>query len=963
MELIANLEKTKPSEGLTPDNLRYLEEIFNNAVGNNKEVDFESFKNIVQSKNVFFVKRIFHIFDADKSGTVSLEEFMSVIKSFANQTPSEKLHYLFQVYDINGDGTIQFNELRNVISECMKENGLKFQECEVDELTRMLFEDADADGSGSITFTEFKNQVEKHPGFMENLTQSIERWFLPPMKPKEKQSFSCSCFPRRIKWLHIRNNLTSVTFLLMFFLLNVTLFTSRACHYWDTNIYVILARACGQCLNFNCAFIVFLILRQTLTWLRAHGFSEYFPIDQHLYYHKLTGCVIVFYSVLHTVMHVINFYNMSVQSESKDEESIPFLQFLTSTHLNIGWIGGAACITGWILILILIIMFISSMPFVRRNGKFEVFYYLHQLSFVFWMCLILHAPHFWKWFLAPALLFLVEIVTRISRHLSSNKVAYVQHGILLPSKVTQLVIKRPPKFDYRPGDYVYINIPAIATYEWHPFTISSAPELDDVIWLHVRGVGEWTNSLYNYFDRTEKEAVLSDELAKNLEVECQSQVGSEQLNCFRDSTTSDVLAGTDRNCSALSYLKINDATFICTPEPEQKIIHRENALISSSSDILDDTFVNPSFVSEDDANQTVIEMELGKGRQQNNSNKDSVSSLSINSNVDLVWRRTSFTSNSTSRAIQKKNREDIRSYMAEQSINISRPDTTTNRSSSRLSVKGFPKSKRKSVRVSIAKKGLRRCQTVIVMPTVAEDEEEEPKMDLDKDVLPTEEEIKDLNREIEFENVIVKQEPLKIYLDGPYGSPSRHIFHAKHAVLIGTGIGVTPFASILQSIMYQYRKSRHTCPNCNHKWSDPLPVSNMHLKKVDFFWLNRHQRAFEWFVNLLSELEIEQAQLEEKDRFLDIHMYITSALHRTDMKAVGLQMALDLLYKKEKRDLITGLKSRTQPGRPDWNKVFSSIAEQQKGKVTVFFCGPNQLAKTLQTKCDEFGFRFRKEIF
>ncbi|GBN68743.1 NADPH oxidase 5, partial [Araneus ventricosus] len=94
---------------------------------------------------------------------------------------------------------------------------------------------------------------------------------------------------------------------------------------------------------------------------------------------------------------------------------------------------------------------------------------------------------------------------------------------------------------------------------------------------------------------------------------------------------------------------------------------------------------------------------------------------------------------------------------------------------------------------------------------------------------------------------------------------------------------------------------------------------------VDFFWLNRNQRCFEWFVNLLSELEVEQAQLEEKDRFLDIHMYITSALHRTDMKAVGLQMALDLLYKKEKRDLITGLKSRTQPGRPDWNKVRSGL--------------------------------------
>lgn len=52
-----------------------------------------------------------------------------------------------------------------------------------------------------------------------------------------------------------------------------------------------------------------------------------------------------------------------------------------------------------------------------------------------------------------------------------------------------------------------------------------------------------------------------------------------------------------------------------------------------------------------------------------------------------------------------------------------------------------------------------------------------------------------------------------------------------------------------------------------------------------------------------------------------MHMYMTSALRKTDVKAIGLQMALDLIHKKEKRDLITGLKTRTQAGRPDWDKV------------------------------------------
>ena len=93
------------------------------------------------------------------------------------------------------------------------------------------------------------------------------------------------------------------------------------------------------------------------------------------------------------------------------------------------------------------------------------------------------------------------------------------------------------------------------------------------------------------------------------------------------------------------------------------------------------------------------------------------------------------------------------------------------------------------------------------------------------------------------------------------------------------------------------------------------------LLKVDFFWINRDQRSFEWFVSLLNQLEMEQSEQGGFDRFLDMHMYMTSALRKTDIKAIGLQMALDLIHKKQKRDLITGLKTKTQAGRPDWEKV------------------------------------------
>ena len=79
--------------------------------------------------------------------------------------------------------------------------------------------------------------------------------------------------------------------------------------------------------------------------------------------------------------------------------------------------------------------------------------------------------------------------------------------------------------------------------------------------------------------------------------------------------------------------------------------------------------------------------------------------------------------------------------------------------------------------------------------------------------------------------------------------------------------------------------------------------------------------------------------------------------------SINWYLTFDLLNLQEKRDLITGLKTRTNAGRPNWDKVFKELQTQKKGKITVFFCGSPQLGKILKLKCDEFGFDYRKENF
>ena len=188
-----------------------------------------------------------------------------------------------------------------------------------------------------------------------------------------------------------------------------------------------------------------------------------------------------------------------------------------------GLVGGFANPTGVALIIILTVMVICSMSFVRRGGYFQVFYFSHLNYWLYWGLLVIHAPSFWKWLVFFAIIFLAEKFYRIISYLLGHGKTVIDEGIPLPSKVTCLKIKKPSKFNYSPGDWCFIKIPTIAKFEWHAFTISSAPEDPNYFSVHVRGVGHWTNKLYKHFhDESLREKNIdpftSQMMPRNLEV-------------------------------------------------------------------------------------------------------------------------------------------------------------------------------------------------------------------------------------------------------------------------------------------------------------------------------------------------------------------------------------------------------------------------------------------------------------
>ncbi|XP_028902128.2 uncharacterized protein LOC105221203 isoform X1 [Zeugodacus cucurbitae] len=1054
MEFISHLTNSRPRTGFDKSSLVRLEQLFRSTVGNEREIRREEFQKIVTSKNPFFTDRVFQIFDKDNSGSISLQEFIDAIHQFSGQSADDKIRFLFKVYDIDGDGLIQHKELHDVIRACMDENGMEFSEEQIEDLTTAMFEDADPYNRGEITYEALKNQICKHGGLLENLSITIDRWLVPMTQENPKPKSKCPRLrcgkPHQLTLAYMKNNQAFVSYLYIYIAINVCLFISRAIQYRASNGFVIIARACGQCLNFNCAWILVLMLRHSLTYLRSQGLSSYLPLDNHIYLHKLTGIVVSILSLLHTIAHLFNFSIIVVNDPKINAGHYTIGEWLLTDRPGLfGLIPGCANPTGLALLIILFIMFICSQPFVRRKGSFEVFYWTHLLYIPFWILLLFHGPNFWKWFLVPGLVYFVERILRFVWMKSEHGKTYISSGLLLPSKVIHLVIKRPFNFNFRPGDYVFVNIPAIANYEWHPFTISSAPEQEDYMWLHIRTVGEWTNRLYQYFEKEQQKlqngeiiqhrhAIPTDLVRITNKTETKTSA-TPQIDFLAQNLArlhgkpgaNDSVLVPSKDKSPMQNVPLKPARH--TQQPSKLAIENTNARmendggptkhadrIRSIKKTLQRTFSrkdvpaknetdghwNEGFVGDQvDSAQKPLDKRLQKlhSRKPQLEKSLSLPDIAVKSKkkerlkaLRALGRSESERSFDESRVRRARLQSGGLAYLSPQnkslaqsfrymrnkptiiafrtpSLEESEPDFTTTQRGSQDTYRELEEGKGNGVDKTTG--------TVIEVSeaTVSKPlEDPTSRTKVGRFRRPTF--LRSLSTSIKNHGsngslppqghhnsgskVTLDAGVLEIFIDGPYGAPSSHIFGAQHAVLIGTGIGVTPFASILQSIMHRYWKARHTCPRCHYEWASDIPKTVMNLRKVDFFWINRDQRSFEWFVNLLSQLEIEQAELGgPMERFLDMHMYITSALQRTDMKAVGLQLALDLLHEKGKRDLITGLKTRTNAGRPNWDKVFKQLQAQKKGKVTVFYCGPPQLGKTLRYKCDQYGFAFRKECF
>ncbi|XP_075064233.1 dual oxidase 1-like [Mixophyes fleayi] len=171
----------------------------------------------------------------------------------------------------------------------------------------------------------------------------------------------------------------------------------------------------------------------------------------------------------------------------------------------------------------------------------------------------------------------------------------------------------------------------------------------------------------------------------------------------------------------------------------------------------------------------------------------------------------------------------------------------------------------------------------------------------------------------------------KIYLDGPFGEGHQEWNTFQVSVLVGGGIGVTPFASILKDLVFKSSVN-----------------SKIMCKKVYFIWVTRTQRQFEWLADIIREVEE-----NDKNNLVSVHIYITQFAEKFDLRTTMLYICERHFQKVLNRSLFTGLRSITHFGRPQFEPFFLSLQEvhPEVKKIGVFSCGPPGMTKNVDKAC------------
>jgi hypothetical protein len=296
-----------------------------------------------------------------------------------------------------------------------------------------------------------------------------------------------------------------------------------------------LAKGAGYTMDLNFAVLVLPTLKSVQTAMRrASNSRDWMPIDDPIAFHITVAVFIGLGSVVHVVCHCVHiwtiasapwiYYDPLEQWGLTSEERMSGMTYLEQIFdLRVR----CAAITGFALMLLMGAIYTTAHPCVRRSrnrfsrrlGGYNLFWKMHMYWPWVFVLLLLHAPtRLWIWFFFPAIIVAVD---RMMLEKHQKLPASLKQVKLLPQNVIGLTFDQPKGFSYQAGQYILLGWQG----EWHPFTLTSAPE-ENKLSVHIRAPDalDWCSALRRRLTVEVPEAASQEKMRPGDTVEYKSCV-------------------------------------------------------------------------------------------------------------------------------------------------------------------------------------------------------------------------------------------------------------------------------------------------------------------------------------------------------------------------------------------------------------------------------------------------------
>nr|DBA31677.1 TPA: hypothetical protein GDO54_007470 [Pyxicephalus adspersus] len=487
-----------------------------------------------------FVESMFSLADEDRNGYLSFREFLNILIILMKGSPEEKSKLMFTMYDIDGNGFLSKKEFFTMLKSFIEISNDCISKDQAEEVIEVMFKEAGFENKTELTWEDFHYLLRDHDkelrlsklqfkgmdgsevyNHMCRRVSGITQDESPGMILEEnllyteakKEKYQRSRLHQKIQAFKrfVENYRRHIVCVVIFYGISAGLFIERAYFYAFESQHIgiaevtlpgiIVSRGSAASISFMYAYILLTMCRNLITFLRETFLNQYIPFDAAVDFHRLIAKTTLILAVLHSMGHAVNIYMFSITPLSTLSCIFPkvFQDDGSEFPNKFYWwffqtIPG---FTGILLLAVLAVMYVFSSHHFRRIS-FRGFWLTHHLYLLMYILIILHGsfgliqlPKFHVYLSVPAIIFIGDSLISLSR---KKREISVLKAELLPSDVTFLKFQRPNDFEYKSGQWVRIACLSLGTNEYHPFTLTSAPN-EDALSLHIRAAGPWTTRL------------------------------------------------------------------------------------------------------------------------------------------------------------------------------------------------------------------------------------------------------------------------------------------------------------------------------------------------------------------------------------------------------------------------------------------------------------------------------------